>query len=120
MSLLPSSLLKMRTKFEERLDIGNSRTRDALARLIKDHEDAVALIAVFEENREAITAAVTHWLGDESKYEEAAKNVLLKIGEHAHDFNPCVDEAREWVWKCAYRECRRMRLEIEAASAPYN
>ena len=59
MSLLPTNLLKMRTKFEERLDIGNSRTRDALARLIKDHEDAVALIAVFEENREAITAAVT-------------------------------------------------------------
>lgn len=110
----------MRTESEKRLGIDVSRTHEALVRLIEDHEDAIALIAVYEENCQAITRAVAYWLGDEKKYEEAAKNVLLKIGERAHDFNPQMDEAREWVCKCAYLECRRLRFEIEAASAPYN
>jgi DNA-directed RNA polymerase specialized sigma24 family protein len=110
----------MRTGTRKRVGIVVSRTHEALVQLIQDQEDAAALIAVFEENREAITSAVAYWLGNEKKYEEAAKNVLLKIGERAHFFNPQVDEAREWVWECAYLECRRLRFEIEGASAPYN
>jgi hypothetical protein len=117
---LPAGICEMRTESGKRLSLGVSRTHEALVRLIEDHEDAVALIAVYEENREAITSAVGYWLGNEKKYAEAAKNVLLKIGERAHYFNPQVDEAREWVWKCAYLECRRLRFKIEAASAPYN
>ena len=110
----------MRTGTRKRPGIGVSRTHEALVQLIQDHEDAVALIAVFDENREAIASAVAYWLGNEKKYEEAAKNVLLKISERAHFFNPQVDEAREWVWKVAYLEYRRLRFESEAASAPYN
>jgi len=96
------------------------KTYEALLRLAEDREDAAALIVIFEENREPIRAAVMHWLGNESKYEEAAKDVLLKIGEEARHFNPQTDDASDFVCEWAYLECRRLRLELEAHSATSN
>ena len=96
------------------------KTYDALLRLAEDREDAAALIVVFEENREPIKAAVARWLGNESKYEGAAKDVLLKIAMEARHFNPQIDDAKKFVCECAYRECRRLRLELESHSAAFN
>jgi hypothetical protein len=102
------------------LDLKNLPMNEALLRLAEDQEDAVALITVFQENREAITAEVTRWLGTDAKYDEASKDVLLKIGENARCFNPQVHDARKWVSECAYHECARLRLEIERAASAYN
>ena len=96
------------------------RTHEALLRLAEDHEDAAALIAVFRENREPIETAVRHWLGDKNKYDEATKDVLLTIGQRARHFDPQADDASDFVRECAYLECRRRRLEIEADSGAYN
>ena len=85
-----------------------------------DHGDAIALIVVFRENREPIETAVTHWLGDKSTYDEATKDVLLKIGQQARHFDPHTDDASDFVRECAYLECRRRRLEIEADSGAYD
>lgn len=96
------------------------KTYDALLRLAEDREDAAALIVVFEENREPIKAAVARWLGNESKYETAAKDVLLKIANEASRFNPQIDDATGFVSECAYLECRRLRLELESRSGAFN
>lgn len=96
------------------------KTYEALLRLAEDSVDAAALIVIFEENREPIKAAVRHWLGDESKYEEAAKDVLLKIGEEACHFDSQIDDASDFVCEWAFLECRRLRLELESDSAVSN
>lgn len=96
------------------------KTYEALLRLAEDREDAAALIVVFEENREPIKAAVARWLGNESKYEGAAKDVLLKIAMEARHFNPQIDDAKKFVCECAYLECRRLRFELESHSAAFN
>jgi hypothetical protein len=112
--------VKIETNLELYPDIENLYLNEALLRLAEDQEDAVALITVFQENREAITEEVTRWLGSDSKYEEASKNILLKIGENARCFRPEVHDARKWVAEYAYRECARLRLEIERAAAANN
>ena len=112
--------MKLTTNVSELLGIKNRRTYEALLRLAEDGEDAAALIVVFEENREPIKAAVTRWLGNESKYEEAARDVLLKIRKQARHFNPQIDDASDFVCECAYLECRRLRLELESDSAASN
>lgn len=112
----------MGVKTNSRASVGveDRRTYNALLRLSSNREDAAALIVVFEENREAILAAVSHWLGTQWKYEQAGKSVLLAIGQQARYFNPGTDDACEWVRERAYLECRRLRLEIESSSAAYN
>ena len=96
------------------------KTYDALLRLAEDREDAAALIVIFEENREPIEAAVKHWLGDDPKYDKAAKDVLLKIGEEACHFDRRTEDASDFVCEWAFLECRRLRLELESASASGN
>lgn len=96
------------------------KTYDALLRLAEDREDAAALIVIFEENKEPIQAAVKHWLGDETRYDQAAKDVLLRIGEEACHFDTQTDDARDFVCEWAFLECRRLRLELESASAAGN
>jgi hypothetical protein len=96
------------------------KTYDALLRLAEDREDAAALIVIFEENKEPIKAAVKHWLGEEPKYDKAAKDVLLKIGEEACHFDRQTDDASDFVCEWAFLECRRLRLALESASAEGN
>jgi hypothetical protein len=110
----------IKTNSRDPVGVKNRQTHNALLRLSSNREDAAALIVVFEENREAILAAVSHWLGSQRKYEQAGKSVLLAIGQQARYFNPEIDDACEWVRERAYVECRRLRLEIEASSAAYN
>jgi hypothetical protein len=110
----------IKTNSGDSIDVENRQTYDALLRLSSNREDGAALIVVFEENREAILAAVSHWLGSQRKYEQAGKTVLLAIGQQARYFNPEIDDASEWVRERAYLECRRLRLEIESSSAAYN
>ena len=110
----------IKTNSGDSIDVENRQTYDALLRPSSNREDGAALIVVFEENPEAILAAVSHWLGSQRKYEQAGKTVLLAIGQQARYFNPEIDDASEWVRERAYLECRRLRLEIESSSAAYN
>jgi DNA-directed RNA polymerase specialized sigma24 family protein len=100
--------------------LNNRKTYEALLRLAEDREDAAALIVIFEENREPIKAAVRRWLGNESKYEEAAKDVLLRIGEEAHSFDRQTEDARDFVFEWANLECRRLRLQLQLDAAASN
>jgi hypothetical protein len=76
-----------------------------------------ALIAIFEENRWSIIAAVRFWLGDENRYEEAAKDVLLRIGQEAHHSDRQTEDASDFVCEWAQLECRRLRLELALDAA---
>jgi hypothetical protein len=90
------------------------RTYEALLCLAEEPEDAAALIAIFEENREAILGAVRLGLGDEIRYDEAAKDVLLRIGQEARHFDRQTEDASDFVCEWAQLECRRLRLEVES------
>jgi hypothetical protein len=93
------------------------RTYEALLCLTQEPEDAPALIAIFEENREAILGAVSFWLGDPSRYDAAAKDVLLRIGQVARQFDRQTEDASDFVCEWAHLECRRLRLEFELDGA---
>ena len=112
--------MKLTIEVSRLFEMKSRKTYDALLRLAEDPEDAAALIVVFEENREPIKAAAARWLGNESKYEGAAKDVLLKIAKEARHFNRRIDDATEFVRECAYLECRRLRLKLESHSAAFN
>ena len=98
----------------------NRKTYAALLRLAEDREDAAALIVIFEENREPIEAAVRRWLGNERKYDEVAKDVLLRIGAEARDFDCQKEDATDFVCEWAQLECRRLRLEFELGGSASN
>lgn len=93
--------------------MGNRRTYEALVCLAEEPNDAPALIAIFEENRETILGAVRFWLGDQSTYGEAAKDVLLRIGQEAHHFDRQTADASDFVYEWAQLECRRLRWEFQ-------
>jgi hypothetical protein len=94
--------------------VRSRRTYEALLSLAEEPENAAALIAIFEENREAILGAVRLRLGDESRYDAAAKDVLLRIGQVARQFDRQTEDASDFVCEWADLECRRLRLELES------
>jgi hypothetical protein len=105
--------MKLTIEVMRSFSLKSRKTYEALLRLAEDREDAAALIVIFEENREPIKAAVRRWLGNESKYEEAAKDVLLRIGEEARFFDRQTEDASDFVCEWADLECRRLRLEFK-------
>lgn len=105
--------MKLTIEVSRSFGMKSRKTYEALLCLADDREDAAALIVVFEENREQIKAAVKRWLGNESNYEEATKDVLLRIAEEAYNFDRQTQDANDFVSDWAYLECRRLRLELE-------
>jgi hypothetical protein len=111
-----SGKVNMKTTVEVLRSFGmrSRKTFEALLSLAEEPENAAALIAIFEENREAILGAVRLRLGDESRYDAAAKDVLLRIGQMACQFDPQTEDASDFVCEWAHLECRRLRLELES------
>ncbi len=94
-------------------------SREALLRLIENKDDGVAIVALWEENRVVINAAIRKWLGGKG-YQAARYNVLRRITQSAKYFIAEMEDPSEWVARTADLECRGLRLGIEWASARNN
>lgn len=86
----------------------------ALARLAVEPTDAFGLLVVYQKHRVDLRDAVIRYMRvDPRIYRRAIINVLLGIARHAHQYDPDLMDAAEWIRCAAASEARRLRRVIE-------
>ena len=86
----------------------------ALARLATEPADACGLIVVYQRHRVDLKdAVIQHMRVDPRIYRRAIINVLLGVARRAHEYDPGVMDASEWIKCAAVSEACRLRQALE-------
>jgi hypothetical protein len=94
-------------------------TEEAILRLAEDQDDRDALIAIAENNGNALRAEIGRYFSGQATCRRMLLRLLARVGWHAKYFALGYHDADEWIEHCANLECRRLRNEAERRrSAP--
>jgi len=86
----------------------------ALARLAVEPTDAFGLLVVYQKHRVDLKDAVIQYMRVNPRiYRRAIINILLAVARRAHEYDPKVMGAAEWIRGAAVSEARRLRQVIE-------
>ncbi len=86
---------------------------EAILRLARDGDDEPALIAIAENNENAMRAAIVRYFSGRGMRKKALNTLLIRISWRAKYFVAGHDEADRWIEHCAELECRRLQNESE-------
>jgi hypothetical protein len=90
------------------------KTRAALLQLGDSPRDALALAALWDENRSSIEHELHIHLYSDSN-SPLLKQLLARLVWHAGFFCDEVDDPKTWVARCANLEARRLALQLREA-----
>ena len=86
---------------------------EAILRLARDGDDEPALIAIAENNENAMRAAIVRYFSGRGMRKKALNTLLIRISWRAKYFMFGQDDADQWIQQCADVECRRLQKESE-------
>jgi hypothetical protein len=86
---------------------------EAILRLMDDGDDESALIAIAENNKNALKAAIGRYFSGRTTCKRALNTLLIGISRRAKYFLPGGADADGWIKHCAEMECRRLQNETE-------
>ena len=92
-------------------------TEEAILRLAEDQDDRDALIAIAENNGNALRAEIGRYFSGQATCRRMLLRLLARVGWHAKYFALGYHDADEWIEHCANLECRRLRNEAEKLCA---
>jgi hypothetical protein len=92
-------------------------TEEAILRLAEDQDDRDALIAIAENNGNALRAEIGRYFSGRATCRKTLNTLLGRISWHAKYFALGYHDADRWIEHCANLECRRLRNEAEKLCA---
>jgi hypothetical protein len=84
---------------------------EAILRLADDGDDESALIAIAENNENALKKAIGRHFSGRTTYRKVLNTLLIRLARRAKYFLPGVEDADRWIEDCAKLECRRLQNE---------
>jgi hypothetical protein len=90
---------------------------EAILRLADDQDDGDALIAIAENNGNALRAEIGRYFSGRATCNRMLLLLLGRISWHAKYFASGYHDADQWIEDCANLECRRLRNEAEKRCA---
>lgn len=95
-------------------DCRGAGVAQALARLAVDPKDATGLLLVYEKHRKDFRDCAIRWLKccNPKLYSRATLNILLRVAERAHEYDPRTMNAADWIKQSAAIEARRIHRQL--------
>lgn len=92
-------------------------SEEAILRLADDPDDGDALIAIAENNGNALRAEIERYFSGGVTCRKTLNTLLGRISRHAKYFALGYNDADQWIEHCAELECRRLRFEADRVCA---
>ena len=92
-------------------------SEEAILRLAEDQDDGDALIAIAENNGNALRAEIGRHFSGRATCNRMLLLLLGRISGRAKYFALGYHDADQWIEHCANLECRRLRNEAEKLCA---
>ena len=86
---------------------------EAILRLARDRDDKPALIAIAENNENALKSAIRRHFSGRATCKKALITLLIRISWRAEYYVLGHDSADRWIEHCVHLECRRLQNEAE-------